>query len=421
MEKELKLKLITLTLSVVIFLSLLGMAEFALYLLNFDYNKGFNIKNSPLFIEQTINDTRYYRNNPAFDFRDAFFKLEKDNNTKRIFIIGGSAAFGAGVGKNETFAYLLEKRLNIQFPSKRFEVINVAYPGYSSNEDVLVIEEISHYSPDFVILYSGNNEFLRLVYNYQINQNVFSKAAQSMRTIALVRKLIGKVKRREYSFDEYSQFVPFVLDNISNNFSSNTMLLADEKVFSLYLNNYLKNINKIINISTAKGTEIIISNIPTNLYWPPTKSVHIEKVDQIGFLNEYETKGRFFSGRCKEALSELNLLISKDPYYAEYHFFKGLCLASLNETKQSINSLKLAKKYDAYPIRQPDELNTALEELAKQRKVPFVNAVELFHNETGSENFRELFADQTHPNRRGHEILANVFFETVSGKIGQIE
>lgn len=412
MLKENKLKLITVLAAVLVFSLFFGTMELILYLVGFEPDIGFQTINSPIFIENNISGTQHYVNNPKFSFRNATFKTVKDNYTERIFVIGGSAAFGAGVEKNETFAYLLEKKLNIRFPSRKFEVINAAYPGYSSNEDVLVIDEISKYNPDFIILYSGNNEFLKLSYNYQINENFFLKDFKKLRTFALVRKLIGKQVRQEYSFDEYMKFVPFVSEN-----TSNKILQEGKKVFSLYLDNYLKNINKSIDISNSNGAKIIISNIPTNLYWPPTKSVHVEKIDQIGFLNEYEAKGKFFSGRCKEAQADIDLLISKDPYYAEYHFFKGLCLMSLNKTKQAIDSLKLAKKYDAYPIRQPDELNNALKELIQKRPLLFVDAVELFYNETGSENFQELFVDQTHPNKRGHEILADAFLKIISDEI----
>jgi lysophospholipase L1-like esterase len=98
--------------------------------------------------------------------------LEKPPNTVRIFMIGGSTAYGATTDMpeytgnhwrllydNQTIEYFLEQKLNQAFPSKHWEVINAAAPAYQLSQDLALIESVLlRYQPDCVILLDGNND-----------------------------------------------------------------------------------------------------------------------------------------------------------------------------------------------------------------------------------------------------------------------
>ena len=123
-----------------------------------------------------------YRMNPAYGRvdrqhnaqgfrRDEDVSLEKPPNTVRIFITGGSTAYGATTEmpeytgnrwrllyNNETIEYYLEQKLNQAYPSKRWEVINAAAPGYQLSQELAQIESVLlRYHPDYIIL-DGNND-----------------------------------------------------------------------------------------------------------------------------------------------------------------------------------------------------------------------------------------------------------------------
>src|SRR3984893_5776642 len=123
-----------------------------------------------------------YRLNPAYGRtdrqhnaqgfrRDKDVSLEKPPNTVRIFITGGSTAYGATTEmpeytgnrwrllyNNETIEYYLEQKLNQAYPSKRWEVINAAAPGYQLSQELAEIESVLlRYHPDYIIL-DGNND-----------------------------------------------------------------------------------------------------------------------------------------------------------------------------------------------------------------------------------------------------------------------
>jgi hypothetical protein len=102
--------------------------------------------------------------------------LEKPANTVRIFMTGGSTAYGATTDMpeytgnrwrllydNQTIEYFLEQKLNQTFPSKHWEVINVAAPAYQLSQDLALIESVLlRYRPDCIILLDGNNDISAL-------------------------------------------------------------------------------------------------------------------------------------------------------------------------------------------------------------------------------------------------------------------
>ncbi len=127
-----------------------------------------------------------WRNNPAFSRADIHinrqgFRRERDvpvaksPDTVRIFLVGGSAAFGAEglypeidnrysrLYDNQLIDYYLEQKLNQAFPSKHWEVINAGVSEYRLHQDLALIESVLlHYRPDYVLLLDGHNDIAEL-------------------------------------------------------------------------------------------------------------------------------------------------------------------------------------------------------------------------------------------------------------------
>jgi len=86
------------------------------------------------------------------------FPLEKADDEYRILILGGSCAWGYGVRYYDSFAYLLEKYLNVQL-DRRCRVLNAGVPGYSSTQGRLYFDrKLGDVNPDLVIIYFGRND-----------------------------------------------------------------------------------------------------------------------------------------------------------------------------------------------------------------------------------------------------------------------
>lgn len=134
---------------------------------------------SPLILDRWA----AYRNNPAYQRpwlhhtsagfrRDREVSVQKPANTVRVFLAGGSVAYGAGtlypeidntfqISDHETIDYFLEQKLNAAFPDRRWEVINAAVRGYRLHQDLaLILSTLLRYKPHFIVLLDGVNDMI---------------------------------------------------------------------------------------------------------------------------------------------------------------------------------------------------------------------------------------------------------------------
>jgi lysophospholipase L1-like esterase len=87
--------------------------------------------------------------------------MPKPADTCRIFLTGGSTAFGAGAPSQErTISGYLESLLNPDsLADRRSEVFTFANPAWASTQERIAIENrLSELQPDLVVSLSGNND-----------------------------------------------------------------------------------------------------------------------------------------------------------------------------------------------------------------------------------------------------------------------
>jgi hypothetical protein len=95
------------------------------------------------------------------DERDTY--VTKPDRTVRIFITGGSTAWGSGAtSQKNTISYLLEGMLNERASPAtgyRYEVVNTAYPAWSTTQEKLLIQQrLVDMGPDAIVMFSGVND-----------------------------------------------------------------------------------------------------------------------------------------------------------------------------------------------------------------------------------------------------------------------
>jgi lysophospholipase L1-like esterase len=94
----------------------------------------------------------------ALGFRDRRTGyLTKPGGTVRIFVTGGSLAWGSGAStQRATIAEQLEQRLRAR---GSYEVVNAAYPGWSTtHEKILIQQRLVDLRPDVIVMLSGGND-----------------------------------------------------------------------------------------------------------------------------------------------------------------------------------------------------------------------------------------------------------------------
>jgi GDSL-like Lipase/Acylhydrolase family len=90
----------------------------------------------------------------ADGLRGALHPRERTPGRPRLLMLGDSVAFGFGVADDETFAADLEK--------DGYEVVNLAVPGYGTDQELLRLERLgAAYRPDVVLLhFCVRNDFV---------------------------------------------------------------------------------------------------------------------------------------------------------------------------------------------------------------------------------------------------------------------
>ena len=122
-------------------------------------------------VQDTCNlheSTEYSELIPAIDkinynslgFRGAEFSVIKPADTYRIFMLGGSTMFGAGVTSDETTKPgILQKIFDSDNSVKKIEVINAAASAANSETEFnLITQKLVNYQPDLIIVFDGLND-----------------------------------------------------------------------------------------------------------------------------------------------------------------------------------------------------------------------------------------------------------------------
>lgn len=93
--------------------------------------------------------------NTSFDA----FPMPKEPGAYRIFCLGGSTTVGYPYGYAGAFSTYLRDRLQLLFPGRLVEVINLGLTATNSYTVLDLARELPAYDPDLLIVYDGHNEF----------------------------------------------------------------------------------------------------------------------------------------------------------------------------------------------------------------------------------------------------------------------
>lgn len=95
----------------------------------------------------------------SLGMRDVERSREKPPGVFRILGLGDSHMFGWAVDRDETFLAVLERLLHERFPGRRFEVMNLAVPGYNTvQETETFVRRVGELDPDLVIVNYVHND-----------------------------------------------------------------------------------------------------------------------------------------------------------------------------------------------------------------------------------------------------------------------
>ena len=337
------------------------------------------------------------------------FAIDKAPGVLRVFVLGGSAAYGYPLTEEFGFTGYLRRALSGALPGG-YEIVNVAGMSYGSHRVLDILEEVLTYDPDLVVVYSGNNEY--------IEHNVLPPPRERTSAMSRVRDVVRHLSSYRLLRLGIQRAAPGVLagpvgEDITDlrarpvsRGRAERSVENDREILA----NYRHNLQAMASMLERKKVAAVFCTIPVNLSgWPPDRSP-LPALPATVF-REWETALRNAEkallnedGPVSLAMSRAALALSSDHAYTAYIAAQAELLAG--GRLRALELFRLARDLDPRVLRALSPFNAVVRGLAGV-EVAVADLETAFERRSpGGLPGEDLFVDYVHLTRDGHRITA---------------
>lgn len=283
----------------------------------------------------------------------------KPPDTVRIFVFGGSAAYG-DPQPQFGLSRMLETMLIFRNPGTHFEVVNAAMTAIDSNVVLPIARDCAKAHADIWVIYMGNNEVVGpfgagTVFGPQtpplplIHANLLLKTTRIGEFLDGLRQWLFKPPPGER---EWGGMLMFLKHQVRYN---------DPRMGKVYYN-FEKNLNDIIRLGRHRNVGIVISTVAVNLRdSAPFGSEHrpgLSNADESQW-DKYLERGRDFQkkGEYELAAKMYQQAALLDDTFAELRFRQAQCALALGDSEEAQSEFAAARDLDTLRFRCDDRLN----------------------------------------------------------------
>jgi len=343
---------------------------------------------------------------------------KKPENGFRVFVLGGSSAFGYPYGRNGAFSSFLKDRLQDYLPGREVEVINLAMCAVSSYTVRDIGLELFKYQPDVMIVYAGHNEFYgalgvgssEFISQHRNWVNFYLKL-RHYRTFLLLRNVIVKLKGSLSSDDNQ-----FRQKRLMEHMAGEKLIPKDSAMFLRAVDNYRNNLQDLIQKAAQKGVRIYLGELVSNVRdQVPFRSDYSYQLEKSRYQKLYdEVINLIDEGKSLQALERIKQVEHLSMPPARLIFWKAKCLEKLGRLNEARQDYLLAKDLDCLRFRAPEAFNKVVRQLAQQKNVVIVPLMKVFEDssEVGIIG-NDLMTDHLHPNLKGYFLMGKSFFRAI--------
>ncbi len=358
--------------------------EITLRALDYGYNTDVFTEVKPGWLEVNPDLARKYFHNvkktPSTN-KDVFRKV-KPQNGFRVFVLGGSSGAGYPYIPLAAFSRYLRTRLELAYPSKTIEVVNMSMTAINSYSLRDMTDAVLEQKPDLILIYAGHNEYYGAL------------GVGSMENLGTSVPLVNFVLSLE-KFKVF-QFTRNLIRSIVSSFGgkekpkTGTLMsrMAEKKkipfrseLYKKGIEQFEENLSAILSKAKEVNVPVIISTLACNLF------------DMPPFISEqYE-----------------NYPPAKKVYASAHKIYKN------GELKKADSLFVLAKDLDMLRFRAPSEINLTIKKLAKKFNFPLADSYAALKNASKNKIIGDdLMTDHLHPTLRGYQIIGKTFYETMA-------
>ena len=337
----------------------------------------------------------------------------------RIFVFGGSAAFG---DPQPRFGLprMLEAMLELRHPDRQFEVVNAAMTGINSHVVLPLARDCTQAGADVWVVYMGNNEVVGpygagTVFGSQALPLPLIRAGialKSTRVGQLLDSLRG-IAEKTTGTGEWEGMRMFVKYKLA---------VSDPRLSGVY-ENFGRNLEDIISLGQNSGAKIVLSTVGVNLKdCAPFTSLHSANLSESQ-LNSWQqlfdagVKAQE-SGDFRQAATNYYQAKLIDEGFAELRYRSGQCALALNDVATAREEFAAARDLDALRFR----CDTRLNEIIRRRAAGDVTLAdgEAALAEASPDNLpgTDMFYEHVHFTFQGNYVLARSIGEKVEKVLG---
>jgi lysophospholipase L1-like esterase len=313
------------------------------------------------------------------------FRQQKAAGTFRIFVLGESTTIGYPYFHNGSFHRWLQYRLVHTFPDKEFEIINVSLTAINSYTVLGFAQEIIHYSPDAVLVYTGHNEYygaLGVGSTSSIVQNpIVIKAVLKLGEFRLFQLISRGIKKFQELF---SANKTDVRENLMKRMAANQQIPYGSEAYERGIKQFRSNMSDLCRLLTKNHIPLLISNLVSN---------ERDLKPFISSANNSRPSASYLYSQAQKAYLQGNFTMAKAGFVQ-------------------------AREMDLLRFRAPEAMNRVLEELASAYPdVTLVKTRERFEQESPHAILgKETLLEHVHPNLYGYALLSDAFYEAIRKK-----
>ncbi len=337
---------------------------------------------------------------------------EKAKGTYRIFVLGESAAMG-DPDPAYSFSRYLEVMLAQRFPEKKFEVFNTGSVAINSHVSLLVAKGLAKLQPDFVIVYSGNNE---VVGPYGPG-TVLSSSGMWLPVVRAsiwfrstrVGQLLTRLGAQKQEWGGMEMFL-------------DKQVPATSPLLQYAYTNFDSNLRDTITASRDAGARVIVSTVATNLKdCAPFASQHRDGLgpDDLRSWSTLVNEGIRLeaAGDFAQALQVYRQASAIDDQYAELEFRIARCLEKTGDTQQAAEHFARARDLDTLRFRADSRINQ-INRSAAAAGAEVVDAEALFAQQSpAGAPGSDLVYEHAHMTPAGNYLLARAMFRNIAAQI----
>lgn len=334
------------------------------------------------------------------------FAAEKPDGTQRILVLGESAAMGFP-SPEFGLARTLIAHLKRAYPGQTFDVIDGTMTLINSHLLREIAAEAMKFSPDAVVIYAGNNEFIGPYGAASIFGRAYSslwmiRADRWLRTRSvLVRGLTGMLRDR--AFRENPRWMG--LDHFQR-----TPVRLDDPVVRRVEQHFHANLHAIASKASSRGIPVVAITPAVHLRaWPPLYSFPPEglRADTDERWRTLVKEAALLSSRQRweRALGRWQEAREIFPEHAETVYQIARCLEALGRYEEVRELDERACMLDGYRFRASSRMADAVREIAGSiPSVRLIDARSALYPLDAQEP--EIFLEHVHFTMQGMDQLA---------------